>query len=283
MSPPLCRHLQGLPLAVWFQVRVSRVSSLGKPRSGLRGAGEPPGSEQRFLLEHTQQTETCGSGMGSRRSLSSPVHLRARWGLNRSRGGRRRTAAGTFEERVLWLPAVSRERDLENQSPGLSLVCLTWKGFWGQLESTLGIPLGCLCLQIRVLLAPEGGGTVVTVRSSRRCQVGVSAVPRLWGTGRAGWSRGSWGEAPVAGEEPHVSLIRLLSSEWAASYSTILISSLIKHPAGASKWVLTAMDWGLFLGVLHSLSSSCGRSWHWGCEDTGTCSAGPFLALGREV
>lgn len=62
--------------------------------------------------------------------------------------GRRRTATGRFEERAFWLPAVSRERDLENQSPGLLLVCLTWKGFWGQLESAPGTPLGCFCLQI---------------------------------------------------------------------------------------------------------------------------------------
>lgn len=94
MSPRLCRHLQGLPLAVWFQVCVTRVSSLGKPRSGLRGAGEPLGSEQRFLFEHTQQTETCDSGMGSRRCLSPPVWLRARWGLNRSRGGKEENGDG---------------------------------------------------------------------------------------------------------------------------------------------------------------------------------------------
>lgn len=127
------------------------------------------------------------------------------------------------------------------------------------------------------------------VKSSRWCQMGVSAVPRLWGTGRAGWSRRSWGEAPVVGEEPHVSLIRLLCSEWAASYSTILISSLIKHPAGASKWVLTAMDWGLFLGALPQplllLWSQLAPWLPWGCEDAGTCSAAggpwPFSGTGE--
>lgn len=39
---------------VWFQLRGTRVSSLGKPCSGLRGAGEPLGSEQWFLLEHSR-------------------------------------------------------------------------------------------------------------------------------------------------------------------------------------------------------------------------------------
>lgn len=51
-SPP-CRHLQELPLVVWFQLRGTRISSHGKSCSGLHGPGEPLGLEQWFLLEHS--------------------------------------------------------------------------------------------------------------------------------------------------------------------------------------------------------------------------------------
>lgn len=52
-APP-CRHLQGLPLVVWFRVCGTRVYSLGKLCSGLCGAREPLGSEQWFLLQHSR-------------------------------------------------------------------------------------------------------------------------------------------------------------------------------------------------------------------------------------
>lgn len=133
-------------------------------------------------------------------------------------------------------------------------VLLDLEGILGPARIHPGHPSGLFPFASPDCASPGGRWDYGRGEEQQVVSPGVSAVHRPWGTGREGWARGSWREAvlaeDVAGEERHISLTKHLCSEQVASCSTILISSLIKYPAGPSKWVLTAMDWGLFLGAL---------------------------------
>lgn len=236
-----------------------------------------------------QQTETCDGSTGSQRSPSPPIRLCACLqgeGLV-SHGGK--VCLAGLRRGLLGFPP-------KGEPVTWSLVgLLDLEGILGLARIYPGHPSGLFLFASAGCAGPGGRWDCGGGEEQQVVSAGVSAVPGPWGMGESRVGMGQLERSSLGGRRGWGGTARV--SGWAASYSTILISSLIISTRKTScrsysvslnsealETVLGALLQPFLLSppppvVAASTAATPGLQ---GCREL-LVAADPSLALGREV